>query len=138
MRTRLVIVSADSNYHSEENLKTCAQEQLDIDIPDPHFHARDLRFATQDRHQPHADEWFTLGDFAYDKAHHCYQGPNGKVLPLDVRRHKIGHNIYRRYEANEADCEACLLREQGVQNAETRRNIWPSMLSQPRRPCHSR
>src|SRR5919109_4081344 len=41
------IFSADSNYHSEENLKQCAQEQLDAYIPDPLFRHRDPRFATQ-------------------------------------------------------------------------------------------
>jgi len=115
------ILSADSNYHSEENLKTCAQEQLDAYIPDPHFRARDPRFASQDRHKPHTVERFTLGDFAYDTEHDCYRCPTGKVLHLEARRHKIGNNIYRRYEANEADCGACLLREQCLQNAESRR-----------------
>jgi hypothetical protein len=115
------ILSADSHDHREENLTTCAQEQLDTYIPEPHFRARDQRFATQDRHQPHTAERFILGDFAYDTAHDCYRCPNGKVLHLEARRHKIGSNIYRRYEANEADCWACLLRERCVQNAETRR-----------------
>jgi hypothetical protein len=31
------LLSADSNYHSEESLKACAQDKLDAYIPDPHF-----------------------------------------------------------------------------------------------------
>src|SRR5437870_9283315 len=44
-------LSADCNYHSEENLQTCAQYQLDAYIPDNHFRQRDARFATQERHK---------------------------------------------------------------------------------------
>jgi transposase len=64
------ILSADSNYHSDENLRTCAQEHLDAYIPDPHFRQRDPRFATPARHQPptdeKGDEKFTVADFPCD------------------------------------------------------------------------
>jgi hypothetical protein len=46
--------------------------------------------------------------------------PNDKFLKLEARRHKIGNNLYRRYEADAADCAACPLREKCLQNAETR------------------
>jgi transposase len=114
------LFSADSNYHSEGNLEKCACEKLDAYIPDPHFRARDPRFATQGRHKPPTAEAFTLADFTYDKEHDCYTCPSGKVLKLEARRHKIGNNIYRRYEADEADCHACPLREKCLQRAETR------------------
>jgi transposase len=115
------ILSADSNYHSEENLKQCAHEQLDAYIPDPHFRQRDPRFTTQERHKLPTEEKFTLADFAYDNEHDGYTCPQGKLLTLEARRHKIGNNIYRRYEADAADCGPCLLREQCLQTAETRR-----------------
>jgi hypothetical protein len=72
------IFSADSNYHSEENLQACAQEQLDAYIPDSHFHHRDPRFATQARHHPPLDEKFTGADFTYDQERDCYRCPGGK------------------------------------------------------------
>jgi transposase len=115
------IRSADSNYHSEANLQVCVQEQLDAYIPDTHFRQRDLRFATQARHKPHPQEKFTLVDFTYDHEHDCYVCPNDKCLKLEARRHQIGHNLYRRYEANEADCSACPLRKKCLQNPKTRR-----------------
>jgi hypothetical protein len=114
------ILSADSNYHSEANRKTCAQEKLDAYIPDTHFRQRDPRFATQERHKPSTNEKFTVKDFPYDNEHECYVCPNGKCLKLAARRHKIGNNLYRRYEADAADGGACLLREQCLQNAKTR------------------
>jgi transposase len=121
------ILSADSNYHSEENLKTCAQVQVDAYIPDPHFRQRDPRFATQDRHKLPTEEKFTLADFTYDKEHDCYTCPQGKLLKLEARRHTLENNIYRRYEADEADCGVCPLRERCLQTAETRRKhlaVW--------------
>lgn len=115
------LFSADSNYHSEGNLQKCAGEKLDAYIPDPHFRARDPRFASQERHKPQTEEKFTITDFTYEQAHDRYICPTGKVLKLQARRHQIGNNIYRRYEANAADCGACQLRKQCVQKAATRR-----------------
>jgi hypothetical protein len=119
------VLSADSNYHSEENLQACAQEQLDAYIPDTHFRHRDPRFATQARHQPptdeKVDEKFTEADFTYDQAQDYYRGPGGEVLKLRARRHRVENNLYRRYEAEEADCSGCPLREQCVQTPEARR-----------------
>lgn len=115
------VLSADSNYHSEDNLQACAQEKLDAYIPDTHFRHRDPRFATQARHQPPTDEKFTGADFLYDQERDCYRCPGGKVLKLAARRHQIENNIYRRYEAEEGDCRGCPLREQCLQTPETRR-----------------
>jgi DDE family transposase len=74
-----------------------------------------------ERHKPRPDEQFKLANFTYDKAHERYICPTGKVLTLEARRHKIRDNIYRRYEANEADGGVCQLRERCVRNAATRR-----------------
>jgi transposase len=115
------IFSADSNYHSEENLKACAQEKLDAYIPDPHFRRRDPRFATQVRHHPPTEEKFTGADFTYDQERDCYRCPGGKVLKLKARRHQIGNNLFRRYEADEADCQGCPLREHCLQTPQARR-----------------
>lgn len=116
-------LSADSNYHSEENLRTCVQEQLDAYIPDSHFRQRDPRFATQARHQPQPpppNEKFTEADFRYEQEQDCYWCPGGKGLKLRARRHQIGNNIYRRYEAEEADCQGCPLREPCLHTPEAR------------------
>ena len=86
-------LSADSNYHSEENLKACAQERLDAYIPETHFRHRDPRFATQARHQPPTEEKFTEADFRYDQERACYRCPGGKVLKLKARRHQIKNHL---------------------------------------------
>jgi hypothetical protein len=121
------ILSADSHDHSEANLQQCAQAKLDAYIPDPHFRQRDPRFATQDRYKLPTTEKFTLADFTYDQEHDCYTCPHGKLLKLEARRDQVGNHIYRRYEAREADCTACPLREKCLQTAETHRKhlaVW--------------
>jgi len=115
------ILSADSNYHSEENLPACAHEQLDADMPDNQFRQRDPRFVTQARHHPPTDEKFTAADFTYDQEQDYYCCPGGKVLKLKARRHQIGNKLFRRYEAEEADGQGCPLREQCLQTPEARR-----------------
>jgi hypothetical protein len=121
------LLSADRNDHSEANLQQCAHAQLDAYIPAPHVRQRDPRFASQGRHKLPTEEKCTLADFTDDNAQACYTGPQGNVLKLEARRHQIGNHIYRRYEASEADCTVCPLREKCLQTAETRRQhlaVW--------------
>jgi transposase len=113
------LLSADSNDHRAEKLKSCAQAQVDASIPDPHVRQRDPRVATQERHKLPMDEKCTLADVIYDNEQDCYMCPQGKLLKLEARQHKIGNRIYRRYEAEEADCRVCPLREKCLQTVET-------------------
>ena len=59
------IFTADTNYHSESNLQTCQELELDGYIPDKYFRRRDPRYATQKRHWPKKKK-FALEDFHYD------------------------------------------------------------------------
>jgi Transposase DDE domain len=43
------------------------------------------------------------------------------VLKRKARCHQIENNLFRRYEANEADCRSCPLRERCLQTPEARR-----------------
>ncbi len=73
-------LSADCNYHSEENLQACGQYQVDAYIPDNHFRQRDARFATQERPKNRVKkERFTLEEFQYDEKRDCFRCPQGKV-----------------------------------------------------------
>ena len=57
------IFTADSNYHSQVNLKKCQELGVDAYIPDIKIRNRDPRFAAQKRRQVRR---FTLKDFHYD------------------------------------------------------------------------
>ena len=101
------ILTADSNYHTQVNLKKCQELGLDAYIPDRKFRNRDPRFATQKRRQVRR---FTLKDFHYAEDLDRYICPNGKVLKLRVKR-KLDHgHLYRKYYAAEKDCQTCPLR----------------------------
>jgi len=62
---RGAIFVADTNYHSQSNIKKCQEMKLDAYIPDRYFRRRDPRYATQKRYWPKRKK-FTLEDFHYD------------------------------------------------------------------------
>ncbi len=118
-------LSADCNYHSEENLQAGVQYQVDAYIPDNHFRQRDPRFATQERHKRRVKkERFTLEDFAYEEKRDCFRCPQGKVLGLHARAHRTNRGeTYRRYRSAAADCAHCPLRGQCLQRGAARKSL---------------
>ena len=119
---------ADSNYHSDGNLKTCEVEHLDAYIPDTNFRKRDPRFVTQERHKSPRQEKCRLEDFQYDEATDRYICPNGKELRLEARVDWWGSGVYRRryrrYMARESDCQVCPLRAKCLRQKGTKqRNL---------------
>jgi hypothetical protein len=114
-------LSADSNSHSDENLQTCAQAQLAAYMPDNQFRQREPRFPPQEPLGPPTEEKFTVADFPGAPEQGGYRCPAGKGLKLKAQQHRIKHLLYSRYEAQEADCRGCALREKCLQSSETRR-----------------
>jgi len=112
------VFTADSNYHTQVNLKECQELGLDAYIPDRKFRNRDPRFATQKRRQVRR---FTLKDFHPDEALDRYICPNGKVLKLRVKRVLSHGHLYRKYFAAENDCQICPLRAQCIYGAGAKR-----------------
>jgi hypothetical protein len=114
------ILTADSNYHSQSNLKKCRQEKLDAYIPDLKFRNRDCRFATRPRNMPKKGKKFVLQDFTYDETTDCYICPNGTILKLNTT-HIRDRNLYRRYIANAQDCTSCSLKSRCFYRKNTKR-----------------
>jgi len=112
---------ADSNYHSEDNLEKCSDENLNAYIPDVYFRKRDPRFAIADRHKPEKKRRYTREDFQYNKGKDVYICPNGKELRLDNRRTKIRNYVLRKYASRQKDCIDCKLREECLRKKETKR-----------------
>jgi transposase len=105
------ILTADSNYHTQVNLRKCQELGLDAYIPDRKFRNRDPRFATRKRQKARR---FTLKDFHYEEALDRYICPNGKVLKLLVKRVLDHGHLYRKYIAAEKDCQTCPLRSRCI------------------------
>jgi transposase len=122
------VLTADCNYHSEENLAAAEQAGVDAYIPDPQFRSRDPRFASQGRHKTKAGRKepirFGLAHFSHDAASDTYRCPNGKVLRLEAATtYDQRGNAYRRYQARAADCARCPLRKDCLQRRGRQRTL---------------
>jgi len=105
-----VIFTADTNYHSQSNLQTCQELELDAYIPDKHFRRRDPRYATQKRHWPKKKK-FGLECFHHDEARDKYVCPNGRRLKRKIRELYRDGLVYRVYVADKKDCQGCPLKQ---------------------------
>lgn len=98
---------ADANYHSENNLKTCAAEGLDAYIPDNSFRSRDPRMAPLDQlNEEHAQRKFTAADFAYDAENNTCVCPAGHQLRRNGKNKK-GQTCYWKFIADKNNCQSC-------------------------------
>lgn len=102
---------ADANYHSEPNLTTCDEHQLDAVIPDPNFRDRDDRYEGRDKHirkaRPKDTDRFTQDDFRYVEEKDHYVCPAGEILPLNARAQKSARGIFRKYRNRTDACDTC-------------------------------
>jgi len=103
------IFVADTNYHSETNIKKCQELELDAYIPDRYFRRRDPRYTTQKRYWPKRKK-FHLEDFHHDEAADHYVCPNGKRLKVKARELYRDGLVYRIYMAEKKDCKGCTLK----------------------------
>jgi len=135
-------LSADSNYHNNENLARCKDERLDAYIPDPQFRKRDERFAGQKRFKDGINprkrakkqkvkkvDAFTANDFSFDELNQSYICPHGKVLKCNAHRHRIRYRVYDIYRAREEDCARCPLRRRCLSKPQTKRRYLVFPLS---------
>jgi len=61
------VFTADTDYHSDINLRKCQELHLEAYIPDRFFRRRDPRYAAQRRYWPRRKRFF-LEDFHYEEA----------------------------------------------------------------------
>jgi transposase len=102
------ILTADTNYHSETNLRKCQEMGLDAYIPDRYFRRRDPRYAAQRRYWPRRKR-FALEDFHYEEATDQYRCPQGKRLKRKAKKAYRDGLVHRIYVAEEQDCQRCPL-----------------------------
>ena len=115
------ILTADTNYHSHDNIEKCIEEELDAYIPDLKFRTRDSRFDTQKRHQRQIERPFKLEDFKHDEVQDQYICPCNKRLKLNAKRFIRDRVIYRRYVADMNDCQSCLLKHRCIRHKNAKR-----------------
>jgi transposase len=103
------IFTADTNYHSQSNIETCQELELDAYIPDRYFRRRDPTYETRKRYWPKKKK-FALEDFHYDEAKDHYVCPNDKRLKVKAKELYREGLVYRIYIADEKDCKGCTLK----------------------------
>ena len=102
------IFTADTNYHSDLNLRKCQELGLDAYIPDRFLRRRDPRYAAQSRYWPRRQK-FTLEDFYYEEASDYYLCPQGKRLRRIAKKAYSDGLVRRIYVPEEHDCQRCPL-----------------------------
>jgi transposase len=126
-----VILSADANYHNNNNISRCEDENIDAYIPDPNFRKRDERFKDQDRFKDginmpkemrrgRGPAVFGPQDFSYDKQTDVYTCPQGRPLTLETKHQLIRHTVYRVYRIKDDSCHECPLRNKCLYNSKSR------------------
>jgi len=109
------IFTADTNYHSDTNLRKCQELCLDAYIPDIYFRRRDPRYAAQRRYWPRRKR-FALEDFHYEEATDQYLCPQGNRLRRKVKQIYREGMVHRIYAAEEKDCRCCPLQLRCITN----------------------
>lgn len=119
LRTKSTVISADSGYHSEANLKTLAEQQVEAYVPDNGYRQRDERYADQNIHKAKSDPlWdktkkvkktrcFTPSDFKLADDHtHCLC-PAGKRLYSNGSNCTFNGYAAMKFRGAEQDCVPC-------------------------------
>ena len=102
--------TADTNYHSEENIKKCVEEKLDAYIPDKDFRRRDPRYGEwEERYKPKKEKKYSLEDFRYDEEKDRYICPQGEELRCTAKKIRhAGGKVYRQYTGDPGYCGGCI------------------------------
>jgi len=125
IRAPHTIVSADSGYYSEDNLKQLETNGIEAFIPDNGYRKRDLRYEGQEQHKAKPDAlWdkskkpaveprlFRPCDFQVaEDLSHCIC-PAGKRLYRNGTNCNIGGRHAIRFSGTQRACEKCPLRAQ--------------------------
>ncbi len=123
-------LGADASYHSMTNLEKSIEEGLDAYIPDKRFRRRDPRLSPKPR-RLRGDNKFCLEDFQYQQEADQYICPEGKILNLLASKVFITGNFYRKYVAEQKDCDRCMSRHRCLADRKgSRKNLSVPILTE--------
>ena len=117
------LITADAGYHSEANLKTLANMEVDALVADNAMRQRDERFATQDRHKQSPDPLYDKSgkkkqatvyrpeDFHYDSETKTCICPAGKTLYGNGSGCVINGYTAIKFQGAQRDCVPCEQRD---------------------------
>ncbi|MBD3345016.1 MAG: IS1182 family transposase, partial [Chitinivibrionales bacterium] len=107
------VVTADTGFHSTDNLEYLEAEGIDGYVPDSNFRKRDPRFSTAPRHKE-KNTWgaqtYTKEDFAYISEGDYFICPEGHKLTKSNSDLSTNGITYYKYNAKQRICGSCSAR----------------------------
>jgi Transposase DDE domain len=125
-----VKITADTGYHSEQNMKLIYESGIQAYIPDNRFRSRDVRFQDANKYKKKIAEWqpergrkyFGPKDFAIDENTGYLTCPAGKPMWLKTPNFKSTGGRYtgKSYMGHIENCTGCELRKRCIRNEKTK------------------
>jgi len=117
------IITADTGFANEENMKYLHENDINAYIPDNQFRSRDPRFEDHKKKHPRksrskkgSTKTFTATEFCFDPNNMNCICPNGETLsPRGIIEDTSG-NKSARFEGRLSQCRACPLKAQCMKN----------------------
>jgi len=121
-------LTADSGFHSRDNMEMLYEQQIDAYVPDIHFRKRDPRFADADRHKERSrrerarrsngNRLFRTEDFTFAEDLSYCLCPAGKRLYRSGGNAVTGGFRSVRFKGPKSACLPCGLRSQCLRHPE--------------------
>jgi transposase len=113
------ILTADSGFHTEDNVQALFEQKIDAYIADNQFRKRDPRFATAKRHRARhqveqrkrRQSCYRPADFIYDRASQTCICPAGKALYRNGSSCWIGGYEAVKFQGPKMHCGPCTQRD---------------------------
>jgi hypothetical protein len=117
------VVTADTGFHSSDNLQYLEEEAIDGYVPDSNFRKRDPRFATAPRHKEKktwGSQTYSKEDFEYVNDDDYFICPAGQKLTKSNSDLSNCGITYYKYNAKQRICGSCDLRPKCIQHQHPR------------------
>jgi transposase len=128
-------VTADSGFHTEQNVKALMEQKIDAYIADNQFRKRDPRFATAERHRARAKAErqrereeqagkptpYAPSDFIYDQASQSLTCPAGHQLYRNGSHCNFHGYEAIKFQGAQRDCLPCAQRAKCLRHPERTR-----------------
>ena len=109
----------DAGFHTEENMKQLAEQQIDAYVADPHLRQRDPRFANAKQHKQANKKKagrYKPKDFLYDPGKRTCICPAGNKLYLKNQNFMVDGRQAVCFQGRATDCRTCMLRGRCLRN----------------------
>ena len=118
-----VIVTADTGFANEANMKYLHEETINAYIPDNQFRSRDPRFKDHKKKHPResrakkgSTQIFPAEDFSFNQSSMSCICPNGEALSSRGIITDSNNNKSARFEGRLTQCRGCPLKHQCMKN----------------------